>query len=366
MHPNPNPKPLRVALIGYGFAGKTFHAPLINAVPGLALNDIVSRDPLRVHSDWPEVNVAGAADDVFRNPEIDLIVVATPNTTHFDLARNALLAGKHVVVDKPFTITVAEASELIALARSSARLLSVFHDRRWDADFLTVRQLLASGRLGEVVHFESHYDRFRPDVRARWREQPGPGSGIWFDLGYHLVDQALQLFDVPDSIFGDFAAQRKSGEVVDYFHVILSYGQRRVLLHGGSLVHSGSARFVIHGTRGSFVKYAMDPQEDALKAGRAPGGPDWGHDALDGTLYFQENGEQRSESVAMLPGNYPAYYQGIYDAIRNGVEPPVTTTEAIRVMTILELASRSAATGTVVATPDAQNPPLSAESKSRG
>jgi predicted dehydrogenase len=363
VRPDPNPKPLRVALIGYGFAGKTFHAPLINAVPGLALNHIVSRDPQRVHSDWPEVTVVAAPDDVFRSPEIDLIAIATPNTTHFSLARNALLAGKHVVVDKPFTITVGEASELIALARSSGKLLSVFHDRRWDSDFLTVRQLLASGRLGEVVHFESHYDRFRPDVRARWREQPGPGSGIWYDLGYHLVDQALQLFDVPDSIFGDFATQRKNGQVVDYFHVILSYGQRRVILHGGSLVGSSSARFTIHGTRGSFVKYGMDPQEDELKAGRAPGGPNWGHDDLDGTLYYQENGEQRSEIVPTLPGNYPAYYQGIYDAIRNGVEPPVTTTGAIRVMTILELASRSAARGVVVAMPDPQNPPLSAESR---
>jgi predicted dehydrogenase len=356
-------KPLRVALIGYGFAGKTFHAPLINAATGLALTHVVSSDPAKVLADWPGVRVVAAAEDVFRNPEIDLVAIATPNTSHFDLARNALLAGKHVVVDKPFTITVGEASELIALARSSGRMLSVFHDRRWDADFLTVRELLGSGRLGDVVHFESHYDRFRPEVRVRWRELPGPGSGIWYDLGYHLVDQALQLFGVPESIYGDLAAQRKGGQVVDYFHVVLSYGERRVILHGGSLVHAGTARFVIHGTRGSFVKYGMDPQEEALKAGHARqpaiGGAGWGHDAVDGTIFFLEDGVQRSEIVATLPGNYPAYYQGVQDAIRNGGEPPVTSTEAIRVMTILELASRSDATGMVVRMPNANNPPLS-------
>jgi predicted dehydrogenase len=222
-----------------------------------------------------------------------------------------------------------------------------------------VRELLASGRLGEVVHFESHYDRFRPEVRVRWRELPGPGSGIWYDLGYHLVDQALQLFGVPDTILADFAAQRKGGQVVDYFHVVLCYGPRRVILHGGSLVHAGSARFVIHGTRGSFVKNGMDPQEEALKAGRMPGGADWGVDPRDGTLFYVEGGELRSEIIPTLRGNYGAYYQGVHDAIRNGGEAPVTTTEAIRVMTILELAARSDAMGIVMRMPDASNPPLS-------
>jgi predicted dehydrogenase len=356
---NSDPQSLRVALIGYGFAGKTFHAPLISAVSGLALTHVASSDASKVLRDWPGVRVVATPDEAFRNPEIDVVAIATPNTTHFDLARNALLAGKHVVVDKPFTITVGEASELIALSRSCSRLLSVFHDRRWDADFLTVRELLASGRLGEVVHFESHYDRFRPEVRVRWRELPGPGSGIWYDLGYHLVDQALQLFGVPDTILADFAAQRKGGQVVDYFHVVLCYGPRRVILHGGSLVHAGSARFVIHGTRGSFVKNGMDPQEEALKAGRMPGGADWGVDPRDGTLFYVEGGELRSEIIPTLRGNYGAYYQGVHDAIRNGGEAPVTTTEAIRVMTILELAARSDAMGIVMRMPDASNPPLS-------
>jgi len=351
-------KSFSVALIGYGFAGKTFHAPLISATRGLVLTHVVSSDPQKVHKDWPAVTVFPTPDDAFRNPEIDLIAIATPNATHFDLAKNALQAGKHVVVDKPFTITVCEASELIVLARASSRLLSIFQDRRWDSDFLTLRQIVASGRLGEIVHFESHYDRFRPDVRVRWREQPGPGSGIWYDLGCHLVDQALQLFDVPDFIFGDFAAQRKNGEVVDYFHVILSYGKRRVILHGGSLVHGGSPRFVVHGTRGSYIKYGMDPQEDALKAGRTPGGPNWGHDSHDGVIFYQENGEQHSDIIPTLPGDYPAFYRGIRDVIEQGGEPPVTTTEAIRVMTILELASRSAAKGLVIPMPNPNNPPL--------
>ena len=185
---------LDVALIGYGYAGKTFHAPLIASVPGLRLAAVGSRDPAKVHADRPAVVVERDAADLLAMP-IDLVVIATPNDTHFDLARRALAAGKHVVVDKPFTVTLAEARELAALAKQRGRILSVFHNRRWDGDFLTVRRLIASGALGDVAYFESHFDRYRPRVRARWREQPGGGGGLWYDLGPHLVDQALQLGD---------------------------------------------------------------------------------------------------------------------------------------------------------------------------
>ena len=188
-----NHDPLEVALVGYGFAGKTFHAPVISAVKGLKLSHIVSSDPAKVHRDWPDVTVISSIDEACSIPSLGLIVIATPNTSHFDLAQKSLSAGKHVVVDKPFTLTVAEAAKLLAQAAAGNRLISVFQSRRWDGDFLTLRPLLNSGLLGEIMHFESHYDRYRPEVKPRWREVPGPGSGIWFDLGPHLVDQVLQM-----------------------------------------------------------------------------------------------------------------------------------------------------------------------------
>ena len=217
-------KLLNVAVIGYGMAAKVFHTPLISSVRGLRLSHIVSSKPDVVKQDWPDVAVLATPADAFAHPEIDLIVVATPNDSHFDLAQRALAAGKNVVVDKPFTTTVAEATELAALAKKSGRVLAVFQNRRWDGDFLTLRALISEARLGEVTHFESHYDRYRPLVRKRWREQPGPASGIWYDLGPHLVDQALQLFGVPEGIHADLEMQREGAQTVDYFNVTFRYG----------------------------------------------------------------------------------------------------------------------------------------------
>ncbi len=242
----------RTAILGYGLAGKTFHAPNIRKARGLRLDVVMSSDAAKVHLDLPEVAVAPDAESVFANPEIDLVVIATPTATHFDMARRALEAGKHVVVDKPVAVTVAEAEALIELAERVGRRLSVFQSRRWDGDFVALRETIASGRLGEVVYFESHYDRYRPEVRARWKEQPGPGSGIWYDLGTHLVDQALQLFGFPEAVFADLGAQREGAEAVDYFHVLLRYGRLRVVLHGSNLVPDPAVRFVVHGTKASY------------------------------------------------------------------------------------------------------------------
>jgi predicted dehydrogenase len=336
---------LGVALLGYGYAGRTFHSPLIAGVPGLRLVAVGSSSAEKVHADWPEVFVSAVPDEVLARPGTDLVVIATPNDTHFDLARRALLASKHVVVDKPFTVTVTEAKELAALAAREGRVLSVFHNRRWDADFLTVRSLIASGALGEVVHFESHLDRFRPEVRARWREQAGAGSGLWYDLGPHLLDQALQLFGSPDGLYADLARQRGGAEATDYFHVLLRYDRLRVILHGSMLVAGGSPRFVVHGTAASYVKSGLDPQEDALKRGEPPGGQTWGRDERDGALISSTQEGARSEAVATLAGDYRAYYEGVRDAILVGGANPVPASEAIAVMRLLELANESAASG---------------------
>lgn len=214
---------IRAGLIGYGYASKTFHAPLIGGTPGMALTRVSSSEAGKVHADWPGVRVVSAAKDLLNDPDIDLVVIATPNDTHFPLAKAALEAGKHVVVDKPFTVTLSQARELESLAKHCGRVLSVFHNRRWDSDFLTVRALINEGQLGEVCYFESHFDRFRPQVRQRWREQGGPGSGIWYDLGPHLLDQAVVLFGLPVSITVDLAQLRPGAQSTDYFHAVLAY-----------------------------------------------------------------------------------------------------------------------------------------------
>jgi len=333
---------IRVGLIGYGYASKTFHAPLIDGTVGMELAAISSSDAAKVQADWPTVPVVSEPKQLFNDPNIDLIVIPTPNDTHFPLAKAALEAGKHVVVDKPFTVTLSQARELDALAKSLGRLLSVFHNRRWDSDFLTVKALIADGSLGEVAFFESHFDRFRPQVRNRWREQAGPGSGIWYDLAPHLLDQAVNLFGLPVSMTVDLAQLRPGAQATDYFHAILSYPQRRVVLHGTMLAAAESARYIVHGTRGSYVKYGLDPQEDRLKSGERLPQEDWGYDMRDGVLTRVEGEERVEESWLTLPGNYPAYYAGIRDALNGVGENPVPASQAIQIMELIELGMESA------------------------
>jgi predicted dehydrogenase len=341
-------RPQNVALIGYGYAGKTFHAPLIASVQGLQLSCVVSSDAAKVLADYPKVSVRSTADECFVDPAIDLIVIATPNTTHFPIAKSALTAGKHVVVDKPFTTTLAEAKELVALAYQHERVLSVFHNRRWDADFLTVRKLIEQNSLGRIVHFESHFDRFRPQVRQRWRERDIAGGGLWFDLGPHLLDQCLQLFGNPDAITVDFAQQRTGATAIDYFHAVLHYGSMRAILHAGALVAAETPRFCIHGTNGSFVKYGLDVQEDALKARIKPGADEWGIDQRDGILTTYENDLPKRTAVSLEAGNYQLYYEQVRDAIAHDTPNPVPAEQALAVMELIELGCESASKGRIM------------------
>lgn len=333
---------IRVGLIGYGYASKTFHAPLIVGTPGMELAAVSSSDEAKVHADWPNMRVVSDPHALFTDPTIDLIVVPTPNDTHFPLAKAALAAGKHVVVDKPFTVTLSQARELDALAKSRGLLLSVFHNRRWDSDFLTLKTLLAEGSLGEVAYFESHFDRFRPQVRNRWREQAGVGSGIWYDLGPHLIDQALNLFGLPVSLTVDLAQLRPGAQATDYFHAVLAYPQRRVVLHGSLLAAAESARYIVHGTRGSYIKYGLDPQEDRLKAGERLPQEDWGYDMRDGVLTLAQGEVMVENTLLTVPGNYPAYYAAIRDALNGQGENPVPAAQAIQVMELIELGMESA------------------------
>lgn len=335
--------PIRVGLVGYGYAGKTFHAPLIAATPGLLLQAVASSDATKVHADWAQVEVIANAQALIARSDIDLVVIATPNDTHAPLARAALGAGKHVVVDKPFALDLDEAREVIAVARARDRLLSVFHNRRWDSDFLGVKRVIADGLLGRVVQFESHIDRFRPEVRARWREGAGRGAGLWFDLGPHLIDQALQLFGMPERVQANLARQRMGALSEDWAHVVLEYPDGlRVILHASMLVAGGSPRFVVHGERGSLIKRAADQQEAQLKAGIVPGSDGWGIDS-DAMLFY--DGSAPPREMAAPSGDQRQYYFGIERAVRGLGPNPVTADEALAVMTVLETAQRSAREG---------------------
>jgi predicted dehydrogenase len=335
---------LNLCLVGYGYVGKTFHAPLIAATPGLTLHTIVSSKPDSVLADYPEVTVRADLSAALADPDVELVVVATPNELHAPQAHLALEAGKHVVVDKPFTLTVEQAQGVIAHAKSANRLLSVFHNRRWDADFLTLQRLMGEGTLGKIRQFTSHYDRFRPTVRDRWREQNVPGAGTWYDLAPHLIDQALVLFGQPDGISADIQKQREGAKAPDYFHAVLFYQDIRVILHSSCLVADNRFRFAAHGTKGSLVKQGLDRQEDALKAGRMPGDADWGKD--DGAAVLTLAGEGDSVHAAPLTlddGDYRRFYMGVRDAIAGTGANPVPGEQALKVMKLLALGMESAA-----------------------
>ena len=330
---------INVGLVGYGFASQTFHAPLIQATEGLDLVAVSSSDATKVQASLPGVEVESQAMALCQRKDIDLIVIPTPNDTHFSLAKAALTAGKHVVVDKPFTVTLSEGRLLKKLADEKERLLSVFHNRRWDSDFLTVKALLEAGTLGRVVNVESHFDRFRPEVRDRWREKATPGGGIWYDLGPHLLDQACELFGMPQAILLELGTLRDGAKTDDDFLALLDYEDFRVTLAAGTLVADPTPRFRIHGTQGSFVKYGLDPQEDRLKAGEVPTSQ-WGIDSQPGILTLREGEVENAPLIRneypTLPGDYLAYYQGIAAAIRDKAPLPVSVDDALRSMALLE------------------------------
>lgn len=334
---------LNVALIGFGYAGQTFHAPLIAATPGLRLAAIVSSNAEKVKARWPDIRVLPDVQAAFDAVDIDLVVIATPNNTHAGLARRALAAGKHVVVDKPFTVDLADAEDLAILSRQSDHVLSIFHNRRWDGDFLTLRRLISAGTLGRVTQFESHFDRFRPVLRDRWREKPGPGAGLWYDLGPHLLDQALCLFGQPISLYADIGTQRQGDGAPDYFHALLRYPDGlRVILHASMLIAASGLRLAVHGDKASFISHGLDSQEDALKAGQVPGGSGWGQPTMAPMLTRWVDDMPETESVASVPGNYLTYFSQVRDAILGKAPNPVTADEAVQVMRLIEIGRQSA------------------------
>jgi predicted dehydrogenase len=340
--------PIRTALLGYGYAGRTLHAPLIAAAPGLSLEAVGSRRPEAVHADWPGLRVVEDTMALATDPGIDLVVIATPNDSHHPLARAALAAGKAVVVDKPFTVTLAQARELVELTTRTGRLLSVFHNRRWDGDFLSMKTLVEGGELGEVREIVSRFDRFEPQPRDRWRENEGPGAGLWYDLGPHLIDQMLCLFGMPTQVSADLAGLRDGARSDDWAQVLLAWPRRRATLHCTRLSARPAARFELHGTRGSAHCDGLDVQEDQLKAGLRPGQAGWGADAR--PVWISPGAWPPAAPVARarVVGDWGAYYRGIADALRTGGPVPVPAVQALQVMEVLEAARTSAAEGRVV------------------
>jgi scyllo-inositol 2-dehydrogenase (NADP+) len=320
-----------------------FHAPLIDAVPELELAAIATSRASEVQARYPGMAVTDAAA-MIADPSIRLIAISTPNDTHFPLAEAALKAGKHVVIDKPFANSVADGEALMALAAERGLVLAAFHNRRWDGDFLTVQALLESGRLGDVMLAELRWDRYRPGLVEGWKEQPDRGTGALADLGPHLIDQALMLFGTPEALSADLVAQRPGGQTDDYFELTLHYGRRRVILCSSRLVVAPRPRFALHGTEASFVKYGLDTQEAAMKAGGRASDPGYGVEdpANHGVLTLADGAR---ETIVTERGDYRRFYSGVGRAIAEGGVPPVTAADAVMGLRIIALARASAREG---------------------
>ncbi len=342
-----NEKTIGTGIIGFGLSGKVFHAPFLHISQGFEIKKIVERHKKESQLIYPYVDVVEDYKELLNDAEIELIVVCTPNTLHYQMVIDCLKAGKHVVVEKPFTPASKEADELIKLAKSLDRKIFVYQNRRWDGDFLTIKKVLKTGVLGNIQEYEAHFDRFKPEVNSlAWREFPVPGAGILYDLGSHLIDQALHLFGKPISVKANIQSQREGGEADDYFKLILKYKSLNVILSAGMLVEGTGPRFVIHGVLGSYVKFGIDPQEEYLRTGRMPEGEDWGSENPEnwGMITIDYQDLNIDGSIETEPGNYMGFYDNVFDVLRNDGGMSVKPKEARNVIRLIELAFESSRT----------------------
>jgi scyllo-inositol 2-dehydrogenase (NADP+) len=344
-------KPINTAIIGFGLSGRLFHAPFINLNPNYHLSKIFSSKKKEINSIYPEVDGVQELDDIFNDPEIDLVVVASPNTDHYLQTKLALEKGKHVIVEKPFVTEIIHGNELIELASKQKKVLAVFQNRRWDGDFKTVKIIIDSGVLGNISEYEVHFDRFRPELDcSNWRTHERPGSGVFFDLGPHLIDQTIALFGLPEAVFGDIRIARKAGVVDDTFELTLFYKHLRAKLKAGVLVKELGPHFIIHGDNGSFVKYGLDPQENLLKQNSIPKGESWGEDNEEqyGVLNVIENGLDARSKVKTQNGNYMGFYNDVYKAIAEGKPLEVMAETALQNIHIILTAIESSKQGKMI------------------
>lgn len=347
MHQDTDPAiaPVRVGILGFGNAGRLIHAPLISNTPGFVVTAVSSSRVDAVRAALPGVTAYDNSEAMLTAPDLDLIVVATPPDSHARYAKAALAAGKHVLVEKPFTLDLAEAMDVVACARAAGRMVTVFHNRRYDSCFMSVRSVMETGTLGRVNHFESQFVRFSPAVQDSWKAPAEPGSGVWYDLGSHVVDQAIQLFGLPRAIGLTLAADRPGCAADDWFHALLHYPDKRVILHSSMLVSGGAARFTVHGDKASLTKQVRDQQGNHLWAGISPTAPEYGADG-DAPILFMPDGTQTPQPT--IPGNYRLFFEALRDAVR-GVGPnPTPPAEVLGIMAVLQSGQISAREGRVV------------------
>ncbi|MFN5423224.1 MAG: Gfo/Idh/MocA family oxidoreductase [bacterium] len=336
---------ISTAVISYGISARTFHIPFITTDPFFSLDMILERNGDAAGKAFPNAKIVRTIEEVLSDQTIELVVICSPNTTHFPYAKAAMLAGKHVVVEKPFTNTLQEAEELISISNKTGKICSVYHNRRYVGDFLTMKKIIEEGMLGETREFFAHYDRYRPDPRTYglWREEELPGSGIFYDLGPHLIDQALVLFGMPTFIQADIRKMKTYSKVDDYFDVKLEYDNLIVTLHSSMLVREMGPRYLIHGTKGSFIKSGEDPQEELLKAGVLPTGLDWGKEGEEnyGLIHTEIEGKIIREKYPTLQGSFGLYYKNLAKSINDGFPLQETAQHGYNVIRLIELAFQS-------------------------
>lgn len=335
---------INTALCSFGMSGWVFHAPFLAVHPGFNFYAVWERSKNIAEEKYPGVITYRSLEEMLADSNVELVVVNTPNATHYEYTKKALLAGKHVIVEKPFTATVSEAEELITLSGKLDLKLSVYHNRRFDSDFRTIKKVLDEGLLGDLIEAEFHFDRYKEEVSPKQhKEIPGPATGSLYDLGSHLIDQALQLFGFPNAIFADIRIARPYSKVDDYFDLLLYYPHHRVRLKSSYQVREPLPGYILHGSKGSFIKPKTDVQETMLQAGIAPDSEGWGiePEAEKGLLHTEQNGEVVREFINTLPGNYMDFYSGIYNSIRNHANLPVTAEEGKDVIKLIEAAFKS-------------------------
>ena len=346
---------IRTGLAAYGMSGRVFHAPFISTNPHFELTAVMERSKELSREKYPDACIVRSFEELIGVEGLDLVVINTPDSTHYEYARRALEAGKHVVVEKPFTTTVAEAEELVAFAASRGLTLSVYQNRRWDCDFLTVKQILSKGLLGHLVEFESTFPRYRNFIKPNtWKETGQDGGGLTYNLGAHVIDQAVQLFGMPEAVFADIATLRKDSKVDDYFIIHLLRPSKapevKITLKSSYLMCEPEPRFILHGTEGSFVKYGLDRQEADLNDGQMPGTPYWGveDESTWGLLHTEKDGNVVHYKYPSLAGNYAGFYDNIYRHLRDG-EPLLTdAADVLLVIRLIEAAWKSSKEGNVV------------------
>ncbi|WP_102795572.1 oxidoreductase [Bowmanella denitrificans] len=337
---------INTAVIGFGLSAKVFHLPFIQASAQFSLRAISSSQTEAVRQQYPDVMCFNDAETLIAQAQAELVVITAPNQAHFSLAKQALEQGKHVLIEKPVTITSEECRQLIELAKRQRKLLAPFHNRRWDGDFLTIMHLIEQNTLGQIKFFESHFDRFRPEPQQRWRENKEAGSGILYDLGPHLIDQALALFGLPQAVTARVLKLRPQAQAVDYFHLQLHYADKEVILHADPYQAGPNPRFKLQGTKGSYIKYGLDPQEDRLRRGITPTEVNWAAETPEqyGTLYHANDSNQ----IPTLTGGYQHLYHHLADCINNHLAFTVSTEDALNGIRLIELALQSQDVGGTV------------------